>query len=224
MDTNYLNSVMQTASADEFQDQKAETLSGAKKAGLESMGSNLEGLSGGLLVGGSILGKATGLGDTAIESIKTLGDQIPGAIQSAEEGIANVRAGVANVQAGIQNAQRLAQSTPADETGTELTNMGSTPTGVSETSFGADVETTVGAEAGEDIGAELGGEAVLDTIGASLTATGILAPIGGLLILGSVLGTAISGIEDLFAAHNSKPTAPDLSGVPQPLLAMGVHN
>ena len=75
MDTNFLNNVLSGAEAEQFQQNLALAKNKALTALKESEGSNLETLSGGLLLGTQAISKVTGLGDIALDSAKQIGRQ-----------------------------------------------------------------------------------------------------------------------------------------------------
>jgi len=76
---------------------------------------------------------------------------------------------------------------------------------------GAGVAEKVGAGVAEKVGGEVAGEATADVVGAGLDATGILAPIGAAIGLGSAIYSAFKGVEDLFKTHSTYTPPPPIT-------------
>ena len=74
---------------------------------------------------------------------------------------------------------------------------------------GEGIAEKVGAGVAEKEGAEIAGEGAAEAVGAGLDATGILAPIGAAIGIGSAIYSAFKGVEDLFKTHSTyTPPAP----------------
>lgn len=211
MNNDYLTNVMQGATASSNLTQLAKQKDAGKVALLENQANINESISGGLVLGGTILGKATGLSEPAAAGIQAAGKAVGQRLATGYQNVRNLAQNVSrnmnppdNPASNVQDS--ILEADPEDGVSGLDAVGGSTAT-----------------EIGTELGAEAGADAVADTIGASLTASGIGAPIGAVILVGSALATGITGLVDLFKSHHQSPTKPNFSAIPQAMLSEGVY-
>lgn len=125
-----------------------------------------------------------------------------------------------------QNFPSLTQSAPTAPQDVEMVDMASIaqPSATAEVAPSADIATTATAEAGAEVGATTGAEVATDigatvateAVGATLDATGVLAPIGALVgLIGGLAG--FFGLEH----HDASPPPPPPPAILNPSQSFG---
>ena len=161
----------------------------------------------------SAVENASNLANSAVENA---GSVVNGAVQGASTAVNSAVEGASTAVNSAVNAGSNAVSGLLSGAGNALKGA------VQGASTAVKAGVAGASESAEGVVGSIAGGAVGDEIGGALTASGILAPLGGLIMLGSTLGTAIEGIKDLFEAHSHHST-PDLSGIPQPQMNFGIY-
>lgn len=219
MDNNFLNAIANNESVGQFTTTQAQGARAAKIANLQSSGDLMDTVSGGVLLSGGIAGKATGATETALKSFQTLsknvGNQVSTTLQNARDNVNSITNRVNNIRNPEPNGTAQDQIMDTDP-----------ESGVSGlvSDEATNVATNVGTNVAEDVGTDLAVDATADAVGAGLTASGIGAPLGAALILGTSLVTGILGIKDLVDSHHTSPPKPDVTSIPQAMFAPGVNN
>lgn len=219
MNNDFLNAVMNNEEVGQFTTTQAQGARAAKIANLQSAGDIMNSISGDVLLTGGIVGKATGATDAALKSFqaasKSVGNSLSNTLQNARANVNNITNRVNTIRNPEPNGTAQDQIMDADP---EEGVSGLT----SDTAV--NVASNVGTNVAEDVGTDLAAEGAADAVGAGLTASGIGAPLGAALILGTSLVTGIMGLKDLFDSHHVSPPKPDIASVPQAMFAPGVNN
>lgn len=195
---------------------------------LQSKGEMLETISGGLMVGSSVINHYTGLGDVALKNVKDIYNNFKTPSVTATEtqpAVMEMRdmqsIDTSNLPSTSEtNFGSEASSTTNDSVQGTMNYAKSATNKVQDSIMEADPE--LAENVATNVGADLGTDVGLETAGTALDATGVLAPLGAAIQIGTVIGTAIDGLVDLFKSHHQKEQEPDYSGIAIPQFNPGL--